>query len=68
MNILIIIFWVVTPCCFAGGYQCFRGTYGLHIHFNPEDGGDMLLRNTSNYLQYYTASKPRRRQSIYSLP
>jgi hypothetical protein len=36
-----VVFQVVTPCGFVDGYQCFGGTYYLHLqgcHFiNPDD-------------------------------
>jgi hypothetical protein len=38
VKMLIVVFWVVMPCGFAGSYQCFRGTYHLHQH--PEDEGN----------------------------
>jgi hypothetical protein len=31
MKMAIMVFWVVTPCSFVGGYQRFRGTYRLHL-------------------------------------
>jgi len=33
MMIHIVVLWVVTPCCYAVGYQCFRGPNSLHILF-----------------------------------
>jgi hypothetical protein len=44
MKMLIVIFWVVTPCGLVGGYQLFGGTY-------PEDGDDTFLRNVGNHIQ-----------------
>jgi hypothetical protein len=40
MNMVMVTFWVLTPCGLAGGYQCFGGTYYL-----PEDRCNMFLRN-----------------------
>jgi hypothetical protein len=31
MKILMMFFWVVTPCGPIGRYQCFRETYCLHL-------------------------------------
>jgi len=28
----IMTFWVMTPSCFARGYQHFRGKYWCHVH------------------------------------
>jgi hypothetical protein len=27
-----MLFWVLTPCIFAGRYHSFTGTYCLHLH------------------------------------
>jgi hypothetical protein len=48
VSMLIVVFWVVTPCDLAGGYQCF---------FNFEDRGDTSLRNVGNYPQCYAVSQ-----------
>jgi hypothetical protein len=37
----IVVFRVLTPCDLVGGYQCFGGTYRLHLQ--GDDGGDTLL-------------------------
>jgi hypothetical protein len=29
----------------VGGYQRYHEAYSLHIHFYPEEGGDIFLRN-----------------------
>jgi hypothetical protein len=39
MNNVIMVFWVVTPCDFVGGYQRFGGTYRFHFQ------GDRHKRN-----------------------
>jgi hypothetical protein len=31
VKMLMVVFWVVTPCGLVGGYQHFRGTYCLYI-------------------------------------
>jgi len=31
MNIHVMIFWVVTPCSYVAGYQCFIGPCCLHL-------------------------------------
>jgi hypothetical protein len=53
------VFWVVTPCGLVGRYQLLRGTYCVHIHFSPEYGGSMFLRNAGIYLQDHIASQSR---------
>jgi hypothetical protein len=71
-----IIFWDVTPCspltfCFlyisgfpARSLFCLPPAYLLVlaeiIFFDPEDGGDMFLRNVGCNSTDYTASQPRR--------
>jgi hypothetical protein len=59
-----IIFWDVTPCSLLG---CNRKVDSpayllvlVEIFFDPEDGGDMLLRNVGSISTDYTASHPRR--------
>jgi hypothetical protein len=57
-----VVIWVVTQCSLVGRYRpasIFSG------HFNPEDGGSMLLRNVCYCLQYCTVSQPRRPQSKF---
>jgi len=57
-------FWVVPPCSDVIGYQCLRLTgerkMGIATPFQPEDGGNMDLRNVSILPQHYTASQSRR--------
>jgi hypothetical protein len=43
----------VSLCSLVGSYQHFGGMNQLHLHFYPEDGGDMFLQNVGNYLQNY---------------
>jgi hypothetical protein len=45
-----------------GNYCCFA-----ELFYNPEDGGDMFLRNIGYHSTHYTASYPRRRYSSSSL-
>jgi hypothetical protein len=45
-----LILWVVMSCGLLG----FGGTYCLHLHFTPESGGSMFLRNVGVYLQVHT--------------
>jgi hypothetical protein len=33
----IVVFWVVTPCSFVCGYQCFGRTYRLHLQGEMEE-------------------------------
>jgi hypothetical protein len=64
-----IIFWDMTPCSQLSFNRRFGGTYSLHLlaccfffctyFFDPEDGGDMLLRNVGWNSTDYTASYPR---------
>jgi hypothetical protein len=55
-------FWVVPPCSDVIGYQCLRLTgerkMGIATPFQPEDGGNMDLRNVSILPQNYVASQP----------
>jgi hypothetical protein len=44
VNILIVVFWVVTPC---GWLQTI--VRNIPPPFDPEDGGDMFLRNVCNH-------------------
>jgi hypothetical protein len=49
------VFWVLTPCSVAVGYQHFRRPYcfQFHLNFQEEEGGSMVLWN--NVLpQHYT--------------
>jgi hypothetical protein len=67
VNIKIIVFWHVSPCCRGGRYQRFGGMCCLHLEcrrsdFNPEDEGSTFLRNFDTYLPGYVASLPRRLQ------
>jgi hypothetical protein len=31
-DLSVLVLWVVTPCGLIGRYQCFGGTYCLHLH------------------------------------
>jgi hypothetical protein len=67
-----IIFWDVSPCSLLSLNRRFGGTYRLllatcllscscwNYFFDPEDGGDMFLRNVGCNSTDYTASHPRR--------
>jgi hypothetical protein len=39
---------------------CFQADLLLVLFFDPDDGGDMFLRNVGRLLTYYTALYPRR--------
>jgi hypothetical protein len=43
----------------AGGKQSLAG-FLLGLFFDPEDGGDMFLRNVDSFSTDYTALHPRR--------
>jgi hypothetical protein len=32
VTVLMVVFWAVTPCGLTYGYQCYGGTYCLHLH------------------------------------
>jgi hypothetical protein len=59
---LVYIFWDATPCspiefnfaCLLLLADCFHG-----LLFEPENGGDIFLRNVSEILLDYTAIHPR---------
>jgi hypothetical protein len=36
MKICIAVLWVMNPCCLAGRYECFEGTYCLHLQGTSE--------------------------------
>jgi hypothetical protein len=40
-NVFIAVFWTVTLCSLVADYHCFGGTFFIHLHFYPEDGGSM---------------------------
>jgi hypothetical protein len=54
--------WVLTPCSFVVGYQCFGRPYRLILHLllHPDYAGSMAVRNVGKLPQHYTALKPRR--------
>jgi hypothetical protein len=37
-----VVFWAVTPCSLVDEYQCFRGTYSLHLQDQSKYGEDMV--------------------------
>jgi hypothetical protein len=64
------VFWDITPCSPLKVNRRFGGTYSLYLEarlptnfhagillrlFDPEDGGDILLRNIGEILADYTA-------------
>jgi hypothetical protein len=53
VKILIVVFWVVTPCRPVGGYQCFGGLYIASI-FKPD--GHFIFNTVlfSNYMHTNT--------------
>jgi hypothetical protein len=48
MKIQVEVFWIVTPCSFAVGYQLY------------DEDWDKTLRNVGILLQHYAVSQPRR--------
>jgi hypothetical protein len=44
VKMLMLVFWVATPCGLVGRYEHTAST------FSPEDGGSMFLRNAGVYL------------------
>jgi hypothetical protein len=54
VNMVMVVFWVVTACGLVCRYRRFGATY-----FNPEDGGSKYLRTFGIYLQVHTALLPR---------
>jgi hypothetical protein len=54
--VVIMFFWVLTPCRLVGRYQSFRETYSLQ-GLKAEGVDIMLLSNPGMYLQVHTASK-----------
>jgi hypothetical protein len=63
---MMLVFWVVTPCGLVGRYQHFGGMYYTAFFFSPEDEGSMFLRNAGIYLQVHMALLPRRPTSTVS--
>jgi hypothetical protein len=63
VKMLMLVFWVVTPCGLVRRYHRFGGTYTS----GPEDGGRMFLRNIGVYLKVHTALQPRRPTSTFYL-
>jgi len=55
MKIEIVVFRPVTPCSVVVKYQRFGGPCCLHLHFNPEDEGSMVLRNVGIQPPHYMA-------------
>jgi len=41
VEIEVEIFWVVMPCSYVVGYQCFGAPCCLHLQVHPEYGGSM---------------------------
>lgn len=52
-----MVFWILTPCSLVGEYQCFGGTWCLHLPgpFDPQVGVHFLLNVGINC--YYTVSQ-----------
>jgi hypothetical protein len=48
-------------------WLCFHAGFLLGLFFNPEDGGNMFLRNFGWFSTDYTALYPRRWYSLYYL-
>jgi hypothetical protein len=63
MKILMMIFWIVTPCGLVGRYQRVRETY--YLYFSPEDGYSMFRRNVGIDLQVHTVLLPIRHHGVY---
>jgi hypothetical protein len=63
VRIIMLFFWVLSPCRPVGSFQSLGEIYCLHLQgsiFSPEDGDIMFLRNVAIYRRVYTAPKPRR--------
>jgi hypothetical protein len=58
LKMSMLVFCVVTTCGLVHKYHSFGGIYCLH--FSPEDGGSMFLRNVAIDLRVHTALRPRR--------
>jgi hypothetical protein len=58
VKIMMMVFWVVTPCGLVGGTSVSEEhTASIFI---SEDVGSMLLQNADTYLQVHQASQPKR--------
>jgi hypothetical protein len=51
MKIQVMLFWLITPCSLVSRYQCFGGTYYLHVQGKSEDGDSMLHLNVGAHLR-----------------
>jgi hypothetical protein len=65
MKIQVAAFWIVPPCSDVVGYQ---HPLSNPIHFQPEDGGSMVIRNVGILPRHCTASQLRRRRLKTSPP
>jgi hypothetical protein len=43
-----VAFCIVMLYGIVVGYQLFERTYNIYIHFSPEGGGSMFLRNVGS--------------------
>jgi hypothetical protein len=41
VKICIVVFWVMMVCSLTEGYQCFEGTYCLHVPDRSESSKDV---------------------------
>jgi hypothetical protein len=60
VKIQVYIFWVVTPCSAAVGYECFGGLYCLHVQgddANEDEGNKVLHGATTQKTWTWTRQK-----------
>jgi hypothetical protein len=53
-----MVFWVMTPCSDAVGYQRFGGSCRLHL-LHAKDESTMAVRNVGVLPHHYTVSYPK---------
>jgi hypothetical protein len=65
MKIQVEVFWVMTPCGFVEGYQCFIGPFGLHLqgevtslHLTLKMKAARCSEKIGILPQHHTASSP----------
>jgi hypothetical protein len=55
-EIIMKVFWGVTPCSLTDMYECFEGAFMFRV--KPDDGGSMFIRNVYICVSDYTVSHP----------